>query len=157
MSPSISSIENNLNLSYFFQICPNFEAIFRNYKCQIYLYNIWVEMSVFLRRLTSTLECMRSGFTVYGSRFRNRKTKTPKKECMRKNHDFRFAASYAIEVLLGLKLCWYNQVYRLDCRYRTFFHWAFVVCNENCNFLAVICYFSLVLLLARILYLNINA
>ena len=100
---------------------------------------------------------MRSGFTVYGSRFRNRKTKTPKKKCMRKNHGFRFAASYAIEVLLGLKLCWYNQVYRLDCRYRTFFHWTFVVCNENCNFLTVIFYFSLVLLLARILYLNINA
>ena len=46
---------------------------------------------------------MRSRFTVYGSRFQNRETKPQKILCMRKNHDFRFTAQYAMEAQIGLK------------------------------------------------------
>jgi hypothetical protein len=68
-----------------------------------------------------------------------------KKKCMR---DFRFTAPYVIEAHFSLKLYWYYQDYPINHRYWTFFHRAFVNCNKNCNFLVIISYFSLVLLLA---------
>ena len=41
----------------------------------------------------------------HGLRFTvsNRETKPQKKMCMRKNHDFRFTAQYAMEAQIGLK------------------------------------------------------
>ena len=55
------------------------------------------------RPIHEILEFMRSRFTVYGSRFRTVKRNRKKNMCMRKNHDFRFTAQYAMEAQIGLK------------------------------------------------------